>query len=185
MCVYIYTYIYIYIYIYIYVCLCCWCSKNCKKKCLHILDNHLHPWAQAILLGLGTKSWHCSLNLQRSLAVHSARRAWEHRELDVKSEAKGRKHIWNSGNYFHQQLTQVYMIAGYGWDEFKIEHLTIYQHKSAPNGPKAAKIKDAGRGRKQYTSVFMEMYGCSKKLKYGLWLHPSIQTFGRIRYGSV
>ena len=118
MCIYLYVYIYIYIYIYIYyiyiylydVCLCCLCSKNCKKKCIHILDNHLHPWAQAILLGLGTKSWHCSLNLQRSLAVHSARRAWEHRELDVKSEAKGRKHIWNSGNYFHQQLTQVWLL---------------------------------------------------------------------------
>jgi hypothetical protein len=40
------------------------------------------------------------------------------------------------------------MIAGYWRDEFKIERLTIYQHKSAPNGPKAAKSKDAGRGRK-------------------------------------
>lgn len=67
------------------------------------------------------------------------------------------------------------MIAGYGWDEFKIERLTIYQHKAGLNGPKAAKIKDAGRGRKQYT---ISVYGNVWMLKKNkIWSLASTQAF--------
>ena len=140
------------------------CFKNCRQKCIHILNNP-SVWVSARRADIA--AWTCRGARQCIPRVEPERIGSSMSRARQKA-----RNTWNSGTYYHQHLTQVWLLDIGGINNDLLTQISIKRTK-------AAKSSDAGRRQKHIKHFAFSVYGNVWMLtRNGLWCSlASTQAF--------